>query len=262
MHVLLITSEDLNEKNTLGSIFELSQAKSLRQRGIQTAIISVSCYSTINVLKTIISRFSKAKYDYYRLKDVSIASLVGEIFKTFFYSLTKKTRIRKLLVQDVTVYEAVFNRFHFAFDERWHKEWVHHGYLAFKLYVAGFGKPDLIHAHSRFLLGALLADKIREDKQIKYVLTEHSSFYMRNLIKDFQFPLIKRVINNAKKFIVVSNALGKIINEKLNSSFQYSVVPNVLDSTFAKNFEKRNPKKFSSLLYRIARDAIAIIVNT
>jgi glycosyltransferase involved in cell wall biosynthesis len=65
-----------------------------------------------------------------------------------------------------------------------------------------------------------------------YVLTTHSSFYKRNLIKDFRKPLIKEVIEASDKALAVSASLAKDVSERLGTDFDMEVMPNIIDDTF------------------------------
>jgi glycosyltransferase involved in cell wall biosynthesis len=232
MHVLLTTSEELNEENKLGSIFELAQAKSLQAAGIKTAIISVGYFTSVNVLKALLWKIRGKAYGYYRLNDISIPALLTLLGRTIFASFLGKTYIRRLNIEGVTVYEALFHKIHFRLNQKGHDSWVNHGFKAVKSYINDFGKPDLIHAHSRFLLGALLAQKVLHKNGVQYVMTEHSTFYGRKLIKDFQVPLLKNVIAESRELIVVSSELSKAMNEFLKTDFSAIVIPNVIDPIF------------------------------
>jgi glycosyltransferase involved in cell wall biosynthesis len=242
MHVLLITSEDLNEKNTLGSIFELSQAKALQSKGIKTAILAVGYYSSSNVLKALLYRLLKKEYGYYRFQDLSFFELVGRLVQSLRFSLTQKTVIRKLKIQGVIVYEALFHRIHFRLNEKGNRYWVQHGYDGFNSYTTDKGEPDIIHAHSRFLLAGLLAEEIAKTKKINYVLTEHSTFFSRGLVNSYQVPLVKKIIEHSKKYIVVSSNLGLTVNRYLNTSYPFKIIPNIIDTIFEEPIDNETDK--------------------
>ena len=61
--------------------------------------------------------------------------------------------------------------------------WVRAGMKAFEAYIKENGKPDLIHAHVVNYAG-ILACKIFKKYGIPYIITEHSSTYARDLIRD------------------------------------------------------------------------------
>jgi len=216
----------------MGSIFELSQAKALQSRGIKTAVISVGYHTAGNVLKALASRAAGKRYNYYRLQGHGFFALLDNLFKTIWYAAWQKTEIRKLTIQDVVVYEAVFYRLYFKLNEQGHQAWVRHGYAGYQSYKSNYGKPDLIHGHSRFLLAGLLAQKIRQKENVDYIVTEHSSFYQRKLVSEFQASLMRKVIEESKKLVVVSSALGRTVNATLKCTYSYDIIPNIIDPLF------------------------------
>ena len=81
------------------------------------------------------------------------------------------------------------------------KERINAGLLAYKYYCNEFGRPDIIHAHSRFLESIIIAKKIKEQFGIPYIITEHSTFHQRNMY--------------AKYYIGMSNLVGYNTDDKL-----------------------------------------------
>ncbi|MGV3527648.1 MAG: glycosyltransferase [Flavisolibacter sp.] len=228
MKVLIISSEELNAENQLSSVFELAQAKALHRCGVEVAIISVGYLAVKDVVKSLISKRGLN----YRVCNKSFSNKLRLLVSTFFKSLTSKVQVRKWRIDGINVYESLQHRFAYNMHENAHQQWVQTGFSAYQKYSAEQGRPDVVHAHSRFLLAGLLAVEIKQKTQIPFVLTEHSSFYSRNLIRDFQVPLIKNAIEQSADFYVVSSSFGKLINKKLEANYNYQVLPNVLDETF------------------------------
>lgn len=87
-----------------------------------------------------------------------------------------------------------------------------------------FGDPDLLHGH--FLQGGMLANVIAESEKIPYVVTEHGSNVLLNLLNTKEQRLANRVYSEAKACIAVSNALR--IQMQSITEHDIKVVPNIL----------------------------------
>lgn len=229
MNILLITSEDLNEHNTLSSIFELSQANALRHFKHEVSILSVGNISFYAVVKTALAKIKKEPVKHPSLGKLSLLGLLIKALNVALYIIFKPVKVRKLNIEGVSVLESVIYNF---YPNQKEKEWVNAGFQGFKEYIKHSSSPDLIHAHSRFLLAPLLAKKIKEAYGVKYVITEHSSFYMRELVQPYQKQLMKDAIVNAAALITVSKALGNALNQSLHTNYAFTVIPNILDEVF------------------------------
>jgi glycosyltransferase involved in cell wall biosynthesis len=115
---------------------------------------------------------------------------------------------------------------------------------AFQYYNRKFGRPDIIHAHSRFLESILIAKKIKELFGIPYIVTEHSTFHQRNIVSKKEYIKYVRAVELSESWIVVSESLGNVIvsnieklDLKLTKSFR--IVPNVVDPLFVFNVNKK-----------------------
>ena len=49
----------------------------------------------------------------------------------------------------------------------------------YKEYIKEFGIPDIIHAHN-FLYAGIIAKFIKDEYGVNYIVTEHSSSFVRN----------------------------------------------------------------------------------
>lgn len=223
MHVLIIPGEELNERNTYSSVFELQQANALKANTSTLGFISINLVG--NLFECIKKLFN------FRI------SLQG--FIRFLRS--KQTVIAK--IQHFNCVEAVS---YFVWSGKFktkYQEQTTVGLRAYEAYVKQFGKPDIIHAHSRFLTGGLIAQAIKSKYGTPYVLTEHSTYYARNLLTLEDKKQIQFVINNATQWICVSPQLGNLVTTMvvgLNKTFEY--VPNVVDAMF----ENIIPNKLTS----------------
>ncbi|MCZ2223441.1 MAG: glycosyltransferase [Chitinophagales bacterium] len=214
MHILIIPGEELNENNFYSSVFELNQADALANHKIKIGFISINLQG--NLFTTLKNCLLLKKKAFSNLKH-----------------LQKTRKKRNVKVASLNLIEVTGCYYFPSALNLKYKEQTKAGLMAYKTYVSLYGKPDIIHAHSRFLVGGLIANEILNKFKIPYILTEHSSFYERNLVSSFEYTLASKVINDAKVWITVSPQLGNFIRSKklsLNKTFRY--VPNVLDSEF------------------------------
>lgn len=90
---------------------------------------------------------------------------------------------------------------------------VRDGLRLYSRYAKDFGHPDIIHAHS-MLYGGVLAATIRDRFGIPFGVTEHSSAFVRNLIRPWQLSYLRYIYNYAARVITVSPQLGNLLREK------------------------------------------------
>lgn len=214
MHILIIPGEELNLYNTHSSVFELDQAKALtKHHSFQCGFISIRLRGNLFTQLQIFLKFKLS---------------IKELLKFF---KTKKLNIEKIesfnCVEAVSYYVWA-GKFKTKYDEQ-----VNVGLRAYNMYVQKFGTPDVIHAHSRFLTGGLIAFEIYKKYKISFLLTEHSSFYARNNLSPLEKQLIQSIINHSSYWICVSKTLGDLVSrtiENLNKNFL--CIPNVIDTSF------------------------------
>jgi glycosyltransferase involved in cell wall biosynthesis len=209
-HILIIPGEQLNEGNKLSSIFEINQANALRTFNLNIGFIS------INLNGSIYKKFKESILNIKLLKKIKVMCALHNIegFK---------------LIESTGLY------FTPSFFKLYRIEQLNAGFKAYKYYLQNFGKPDIIHAHSRFLTSAILAHNIWKKYKIPFVITEHSSCHQRQLISKSEYKKYVQIINDSSFWIVVSESLGKTIMknfEKFNLKVNkmYSVIPNVVDN--------------------------------
>ena len=212
IHILIIPGEELNEENQLSSVFETHQARVLSDLELQVGFISINLKGSI----------------YLDIK---------KSFKNLTFPKYNKFKFVKQKIFGINLIEVKGKYLTPSFLKLYRKEKVKAGVKAYRCYVQEFGKPDIIHAHSRFLDSALIAKEIFKLFQIPYVFTEHSTSHNRNLVTQKEYYEYAEIIKQSKKWIVVSPSLGEIISTKLKSmnkgpSKEYFVLPNVIDPEF------------------------------
>lgn len=111
-------------------------------------------------------------------------------------------------------------------------------------------RPDIIHAHS-VLWGGWAAAKISKQHDIPLIITEHSSAFVRGLIKEYQKPFIREAFDQANKVIVVGPSLEKEL-EKYTEKEKIILIPNIVNTSLFKpndNIQKSNKFRFFSLAF-------------
>jgi glycosyltransferase involved in cell wall biosynthesis len=233
MHVLLITSEELHEKNIYSSSFELAQAKALVKKDIKVSILSIGALTTKSLAKNFFYRLTRKVAPELRVRGISAAESFLSGIVTFFRAVFRVKITRRLSIEGITVYEALISRnsdFYISYKNS--RTCISYGLKTAQDYINELGKPDIIHAHSRFLLAGLLAEEIKDRYNIPYLLTEHSSYYIRDLIEERYKPLIVRSIEKAEVFTTVSYKLADWVNNYLGKQYPYCIIPNIIDPIF------------------------------
>lgn len=97
-------------------------------------------------------------------------------------------------------------------------------------YVEQFGVPDLIHAHSA-LWGGVAARDLAKEYSLPYVITEHSSAFLRGKIEEWQKPHIGKSFEDADAVWAVSSAFKREL-QPFAGNAEIDVMPNMVDVTF------------------------------
>jgi teichuronic acid biosynthesis glycosyltransferase TuaC len=241
MKVLIITSERLNPTDILSSTFELTQAIIL-QKSFDVAILSVSLDESLitNGKEWIKWGLSKLGILKRKMERPKIS-----FFTLSYRCLSNRKIVNRYKISRIPVIEGT--GFLFRNPTTFTEElniWKAVGYAAFNEYQIKYGQPDLIHAHGRFLTAGALALEIKKSIGIKYLYTEHSTYFQRKLVPQDAVPICKEVIENACIYTVVSPSLLKHVEHVLNLSLpQARIIPNVLDTIFEKPLFKPDNTK-------------------
>lgn len=121
------------------------------------------------------------------------------------------------------------------------KRWTKAGLALFERYLKEQGKPDIIHVHSLTHAGGL-ALAIHEKYGIPYCVTEHSSVFGRNLVKEWEIPTLKKAEQSAAKLLAVSQSLADVLKVTLSHK-KWEVFPNLLDNLFLEIADKQIERK-------------------
>lgn len=141
------------------------------------------------------------------------------------------------------------------------KLWIKKCNDLYKIYCDEFGRPDLIHAHCTLPAG-IAAMYISQYHGPPYIITEHSTYYARNLIKDFEVPYIKNALDKSDTVVTVSKSLAEILRAYTDKIVQ--VIPNVVDTEYFTCPPLKTPKKkfvFLSVASLDPKKNIALLIH-
>lgn len=120
----------------------------------------------------------------------------------------------------------------------------------YKEMVLKDGKPDIIHAHSA-LWGGWAAAKIAKEEKIPFVVTEHSSKLVRDLLKPYEKKELANTLNHSDRIISVGPSLKKEM-QKYTDKHIFEI-PNIVDyKAFQTSFHLKKQKdrfRFLSLAF-------------
>jgi len=106
-------------------------------------------------------------------------------------------------------------------------------------YIQEFGKPDVVHVHG--FQSGLLAIEAKRRFGIPFVITEHSSQFIDNIVPPGLEPYAKIVFEQADTAIAVSRKFAQFMSERYGREFLY--VPNVVDTEVFEIGQKETTNK-------------------
>ncbi len=227
---MIITSENLHPKDIYTSSFELSLARALQKERIDACLLSVFMMTPVDLLKAIIIKIT------FGLKKNSIADRfsLGKLLHLFFnrFLFGKKKFVLNHTIQGLTVWEGVgIAKEDTTALDIFEPVWVKTGMAAFETCYKE-KRIQISHGHSRFLLGASLANAIKTKYGLPYVITDHSSYFLRNMISEDVIPSLKRNYAMADALTSVSNTLRQKVIEKIHPEKPICVIGNTLSDEY------------------------------
>lgn len=99
-----------------------------------------------------------------------------------------------------------------------------------QLYIKHRGTPDIVHAHSTLWAG-VAAREIREQLDIPYVVTEHSSAFLLGALEPWQEDHVKHALRDANAICAVSPALAEVLEEYAPGR-RIHAHPNLVDTSY------------------------------
>lgn len=241
MHVFIIPPEEfVPPRNHFLGIFQYHQACILQNAGYKVGVLSVTqAYSIPMLVKSILFKFIGKKTgnntDEMSLKKV-LALANNKLFNQDKFIQEEK-------VGDINVFRIEGFYYMAPSDYTNSYGWIKAGLAAFKKYVAKYGMPDVVHAHNAMYSG-MLANAIKSIYKVPYVITEHSTWHARGLIKDKRLHnLLHRAYLKSDGVYAVSKPFCELLTSKF-SGVTFNYFPNVLDP-FLEAY-KYNPVEKSS----------------
>jgi glycosyltransferase involved in cell wall biosynthesis len=229
MHVLIIPSEEfIPEYSPLSGIFQYDQAIALKSSFANVGVVSV-CYPIAikTTLKTILRICLYKKVFYKALEGKSLINTISILFEQLLHS-------RKIYIENINGINVIRIRKR-CWDDCTFKQQLNYYNKSIEVaelvYEQKFGIPNIIHAHNAWFAG-IASLSISEKRKIPFVITEHSTFYARNLIPVEFYALIKLAFQKSKKNIFVSSNLSEILISKGLLYDNFITIPNVIDSSF------------------------------
>jgi len=226
MHVLIIPSEEyVPEQNLLAGIFQYHQAGILQEAGYKIGVISIrQKFSVFMFIKGFLLKCFGVKTG-----NATDELSAKKLCKLAFRKLFKPSDFAaEEYIEGVRVYRVEGMYYLPPSDYNNLFGWVKAGMLAFEIYVKINGRPDIIHAHNALYAG-ILAEKISKKCNIPYIITEHSTAFARNLVKDKR--LLKQVnksFTDASAVFAVSQPFCKLLSRQFKN-VQFLYLPNVID---------------------------------
>ncbi|USA48370.1 glycosyltransferase [Acinetobacter sp. C26M] len=119
------------------------------------------------------------------------------------------------------------------------------GIKAFELYIQKYGKPDLIHVHSCLHMGAV-ALYIKKKYGIPYIVTEHSSGYIRNLYTGYEINCTENILKQSNKLVAISQIMGSFFRQKFTTQKHWEIIPNIVNAIFFERslYKRSNNESF------------------
>lgn len=231
MNVLIIPSWYDNPRDPLkGSIFK-EQAFAISDYFKKNKISS-----TVTILS--LQQYSIREYKYYKnTKNIEVHEEEGvTVFQSFFLSIPKLESIN------------------FKRGAKLLKKWICYSekYLNCKF--------DIIHIHSALFAGIWYSIS---GLSIPYVITEHSTFYSRNLITKKQKQYLYNVFDNAANIIAVGSGLKKDISfyTKNNIKIIYNIIyDKFCNSNNSNNIDPNKKFTFFSLGVQAHKKGFDILI--
>lgn len=197
--VLIVPSWYKTKEESNQGMFFLSQALALKEEQVHVGIVFSEVFRSVKrfSLKMIIENH----FQYEKSKEDGL-----DVYRYHGWNIYPKYRMRRNIF------------------------WVKTTVKLIEKYIQDNGKPDIIHVHSA-LWGGVAALEIKKRYGIPYVITEHFSRYATDYFTTEELKYAKVAFDNSSYNMAVSNALTKVLEEKLGVK-NVQVVNNLVDTEF------------------------------
>lgn len=196
MNILIICSEHfLTENIPLGGIFQWHQAQHLSNAGHKVCLISVGFVTT---------RFLFKRNEFYVDEFCDGIGIYRNYKKSYSLERFKSTETN--------------SRRHIALFKK-----------SYDKYVRDNGQPDIIHSHN-FLYAGVLAEWVKKNFGVPFIITEHSSDFFRGSLPKGSLKILNRVSSEAAVLLTVSRENQAVLTSKLD--YNFDILYNVLSPIF------------------------------
>ncbi len=139
------------------------------------------------------------------------------------------------------------------------RKWVDRYSFWVAFYISQEGTPDVIHAHT--YLGAMVAEKVSEQNNIPYIVTEHFTGWLDGSIRPLHKRLGTKALRGAKKVLAVSKQLANQLENQ--TSRDIDTIPNFIDTELFKP-SIRKSEGYKKIIYvgdLIGRKQVDLIIR-
>lgn len=230
LHILIIPPEEfIPPQSPVSAIFQYHQALALRDLGHMVGVLSVTPSLAVKPLLVSLFRKLTGRPTFYRpIEGASVMGIIQAIFKAVSLPGSERSEA----IQGLNI---IRRQLHCWSDGTLQEELDYYSRVidsAFHIYIQQNGRPDIVHVHNAWLAGTACVDLL-ERNQTPFCLTEHSTYYARDIIPQHFYPLLKKVYAAAGARIAVSPSLAALLKDRgLTSDVRF--IPNMLDPGFAR----------------------------
>lgn len=125
------------------------------------------------------------------------------------------------------------------------------------------GKPDLIHAHS-CLWGGWAAAKLAKEEHIPFFITEHSSNFVRGLLKPYEKKEIAKTLNMARNIISVGPSLTRELEKYTDKPI--IDIPNIVNiedfQLIQRSFDPSRKFRFLSVAFLTHNKGMDVLIHS
>jgi len=139
---------------------------------------------------------------------------------------------------------------------------IHLTRKVFDRYVKEQGLPDVVHVQSSLWAG-VSAIRIKKAYGVPFVVTEHSSAFIRGLLSGYELNVAREIFTEADARMAVSAYLARRLENDLNLS-EFEIVPNMVDVDFFSCQSVRRqsrPFKFLSVAHLTENKGMDVLIR-
>lgn len=209
MKILVVPSWYPTEDNPINGIFFKEQVKALQKHGFEVSVL----YPEIRTIHKVKQAF----------KERGMIVSTEDGIKTYRY-------IAYNLIPGRVPFSTA--RMYYAKLKKLYREFLRRE-----------GKPDVIHAHA-CLWGGWAAAQLAKEERIPFIITEHSSAFLRGLLADYEKKEISKTLEAATEIIAVGPSLKQELEKYTNKHIhQIENIVNIDDFVPLKTSDQQGKNK-------------------